>query len=588
MSSRLPVPDDPDVVSFGHPERLAPVAIGAWAGGIASRAAGLHDGPAGLALVVVGAAAALAAGRALPGARRASPVFLFLPLTLLPSIPGWRTLAATLAAFGLAWALDRRVDLDDPARARRVLWGAVALGGVLATGLGVLRLLWLADVQYGQDTAYQANLLANTLRGEFLRSGLLQDLIHRPPLRNDFGAHNSPLQIALLPVYLAWPSAVALIVLRGAILWSAPLLLFRHLAAGAGPRLALHASLALAAQATVLWQSASAFYFVQMSLPFLVLLLAAWERGSLRGAILVLVLLLGVREDLAVVAVALAGVALVQRRRWPWVAAPAALGLAWWVMTTRVVLPAGGGGEGGAVWSALAGVGGTPAGIAAQALRDPMPLLRAVFGPENREMFLDLAGSVGWVGLLSPWALVALPFYGINALVDFSPAKEAFMHYHLLPAPFLILGGVRLLERVARDRRLAGTLGLGLLCAVAVQDLRLLPVEQTARALRPANAGLRRAVREAVGVAASVGAPGAYLPALADRPGLYLSSRLWEYPDARPEVVVWDPDPLRANPLPADRERYRRWADEALAAGDYRLAAELPDGVVVLRRSPRD
>ena len=200
-------------------------------------------------------------------------------------------------------------------------------------------------------------------------------------------------------------------------------------------------------------------------------------------------------------------------------------------------------------------------------------------------MLGDVACALGGVGLLSPLALVALPFAGITALVDFSPAKEVFMHYHLLPVPFVIVGGLRVLERAGRRPALTGTLALGMLCAITAQDVRMLPVSQLSQALRPANAELGRAVRDAVGDAESVGAPGAYLPALAARPELYLASRLWEYANARPEVVVWDPDVFRANPLPPDRDRYLRWPTEAVERGEYRIREELPGGVLVLQRS---
>jgi len=561
------------------------VAVGVWLGGVAARATGLHDSLWALLLVAAGGAAAFAVGRALPRVRSLSPACLFLPLTLLPSIPGWRTLGATLLIFTIACLVDRRAGLDDPARARLVLGIALAVGGVLATAVGLLRLTWLADVEYGQDTAYAANLLWNSLHGEFLRSGLLQDLLNRPPLRNDFGAHNSPLQLLLLPFFWASPSPALLIVLRNLLLWIAPWILFRHLRGDAGARAALYVSLALAVQTTVLWQSVSAFYFVQMCVPLLVMLVAAWERGSLSATLVLVVLLLGFREDLAVVAVALGGVALLQRRRWPWIAVPAALGLAWWVVSTRWVMPAGGAGLGGAVHSTLAAVGGTPAGIVTQALRDPGPLLRTIFREENVAMFANVACALGGVGLLSPLALVALPFAGITALVDFSPAKEVFMHYHLLAVPFVIVGGLRVLQRAGRRSALTASLALGMLAAIAAQDVRMLPVAQLSQALRPANAEIGRAALEAVGQAPSVGAPGAYLPILTQRPSLYLASRLWEYPEARPEMVIWDPDLFRANPLPKERERYLRWPAEAVARGEYRLREELPGGVLVFQRS---
>jgi len=194
--------DDADL-----PSRLGSgplIGIGVWLGGVAARAAQLHDSPWALLLLATGGGAAFFLGRALPRTRNASPLWLFLPLTLLPSIPGWRTLGAALVLFAIGAVVDRRLGLDDPVRARRALAIALLAGGALATAAGLLRVYWLADVHYGQDTAYAANLLWNSLHGEFLRSGLLQELLHRPPLKNDFGAHNSPLQILLLPWFWAW------------------------------------------------------------------------------------------------------------------------------------------------------------------------------------------------------------------------------------------------------------------------------------------------------------------------------------------------------------------------------------------------
>jgi uncharacterized membrane protein len=566
------------------PGRLAAAAVGLWVGGAAARLAGLQGSATAIVLMVGGAGLAWGAGRIHPAARAVPTTFLFLPVTLFPVVPGGWTLLVTVALFGGGVLLDRHLALDDPRRARRLLAGALILGGALTTIAGLLGIYWLGEVRYGQDTAYQANLLWNTLHGRFLRSVVLQELIHAPPLRNDFGAHNSPLQLLLLPFFAVWASPATLLLLRNLALWLAPWLLFRGLETEAGPRAALWGSLAFAVQATILWQSVMAFYFLQMALPLLVLLFLAWHRGSFGRTVLLLVLLLGVREDLAVLAVGLAGVALVQRRRWPWAVTPFLLGLGWWVLSTRLVLPAGGAGAGGAVAATLEEAGGSATGILLGAIRDPGRFLGMLLRPENRQMFLELAGSVGWVGLASPLAVAALPFLGINALVDFAPAKEVFMHYHLLAAAPLVLGAVWLLTRRVQEPGTRAALMLGLACCLGVAAARMLPLAEQARALRPANGELRRAVADALAGETSVGAPGAYLPVLADRPRLYLSSRLWEYPGEPPEVVVWDPDVFRANPLPADRERYLAWP--SAARHRYRLEAELPEGVRVYRRSP--
>jgi uncharacterized membrane protein len=496
-----------------------------------------------------------------------------------------------LVLFAGGLAADRLLRLDDRAVAARTMTICCVAGCALTTAVAALRILWLGDPRYGQDTAYAANILWNTLHGRFLRSELLQDLLHVPPLSSDFGAHNSPLQLLLLPLYAAWPSPLMLIVARNVALWLAPGLLFRHLEPRTGPRPALFVALSLAVQATVLWQSVGAFYFGQLALPVLVLVLAGWERRSLRAALAAIAVALLVREDLALAAFALAVIAALQRRGWGWIAAPAVMGISWWFVSTRIVMPAAGGGAGGAVASTLREVGATPGALAAAALREPGAFIARFASAENLEMLRGLGGSVGWLGLLSPGIIVAAPFEAANALVRFSPAKDVFMHYHLVAVPFLILGAWKWIERAARwmapgDARLAGTFALGLLCAIAAADIRVLPVRETMSALSPAGGTLRRAAEEAVGDASSVAAPGAFLPSLANRPSLYLSTRLDGYPGHPcPDALVYDPDLRRANPLPSDSGRYRRFLGEALSGGYVRVAT-LVDSVVVLRRQP--
>ena len=146
-----------------RPERLAPMAMGVWLGGVAARALRVEGLPATLLLLALGGAVAAAAGRTFPRLRGASPLFLFLPLTLLPSVPGWRTLGATLFIFLLAREANLRLHLDEPRTAGRLLAGLLTAGFLLGTTVALLRIYWLADVRYGQDTAYAANLLRNTL-----------------------------------------------------------------------------------------------------------------------------------------------------------------------------------------------------------------------------------------------------------------------------------------------------------------------------------------------------------------------------------------------------------------------------------------
>ncbi len=368
-----------------------------------------------------------------------------------------------------------------------------------------------------------------------------------------FGDHLSPALVLLAPA--GWLGPEGLIAAQAGLVCLAALPIFVF----AAPRIGDWGALAVAGAYLLFGgvQEALAFDVHEVALaPLPIALAVLWaDRGQWRRATAAVLLLLLVKEDLALLVVAFGAYFAVRGQRHLG-AALALAGAAWFVLALVVVIPAFGAGYGyggaGAPWDGL----GTKLRTGAYVLV-----------------------AFGLVGVRSPVALLALPLLGVRVLSAEPKHWTLEDHYTLTVAPILALAladALRGRGQTPGTRVVAGVVVVAIVLVPAF-PLRGLVVPASYR-VDPAYAGAREVLAR-IPDGASVTATNRLLPQLARRDEIRLLG-------ADPPRTAWvvaataDPDPEGSFPLPgAAAVRARLAALEA-----YEPVAGAPGGVVLLRR----
>jgi uncharacterized membrane protein len=269
------------------------------------------------------------------------------------------------------------------------------------------------------------------------------------PLFSVLGDHISPVIALWAPLYWVHDSPVMLLLAQAVLLAAAALPLAVIARRELGPRAATPVALAYVISWPVV--AAAAFdvheaAFAPLATALLLERLSAWRRGRGRwwqvalGAIAVA----AVKEDMGLLLAGLgAGVALSAVRSRRMVATGAALvvgGLAWTVVATQVLIPAGGG-QADYYWRYDA-LGEGPAQAAVFALTHPLDVVGIAVSPGMKLLLVGslVAVTVG-ACLLSPYVLALVPLLAVRLLADQPSWWSPGYHYDaVLVVPLLVAG----------------------------------------------------------------------------------------------------------------------------------------------------
>lgn len=303
------------------------------------------------------------------------------------------------------------------------------------------------------------------------------------PIKGDgfnlLGDHFHPLLIILGPVYALFPSGLTLLVLQNLLVgWS--VLVITRLAVrqvGRMPGLFLGASYGISwgIQAAVAVQ----FHEVALALPLLALALEAYVEGRLRTAVVAGALLVFVKEDMGLTVFAF-GLVLAWRFRSRYLAGLglAVWGLAWVVLSVRVILPA-------------LNVGGTydysdridVAALLADPVDTVLIMLTAVEKYETLWLLL-LAG--GFLFLRSPLALVMLPTLLWRFVAENPFYWGPAWHYNAVLMPILFIALIDAIRGARRSRwAWLQSYSAAVVPVVSVVALMLLPGQPLAALVKP-------------------------------------------------------------------------------------------------------
>ena len=270
------------------------------------------------------------------------------------------------------------------------------------------------------------------------------------------GDHFSPGLALLAPAWLAWPDGRVLILVQALLLAGSIVVVGLAALRRLGPAGGLMLAAAYAGSFAIAEAVKVEFHAVALAVPLLALAGAAWLRDDIRGVVLWSIPLLAVKEDLGGTVAAVGLVLLLDRRRRHARAGSLLLlgGLAAAALIVLVIVPALG--QGG--YDYLAGFEGSQS-----ATSGTVGLAGLVSGwSEKLPTLLVTFGSVAFLALLSPWALLAAPTLAWRFAGDNPTWWGTEWHYSLVLAPVLAIAAIDGIDRLRASggaARLAGRAG---------------------------------------------------------------------------------------------------------------------------------
>ena len=268
------------------------------------------------------------------------------------------------------------------------------------------------------------------------------------------GTHVDPFLALLTPLWLAWPSPLALGFAQVVAVALGALPVFwlgrRHL--GSEPAAALLA-LGYLAYPWTATSAAASIHPVTFAIPLY--LLAVWFLDSDRVWPFVLCAVLAMSTgELMGLPIAALGIwyALARGKRREG-AAITLLGAAWTVLAIAVVVPRFRGGN-SVYFGFYDEVGGSPAGVVKTLFSDPATVLGALVEGNDFAYLVWLGLPLLFLFVLSPWlAAVALPQLLANGLSDFRSMTDPRYHSVAAVIPFLIAATVFGIAKIGVPRR---------------------------------------------------------------------------------------------------------------------------------------
>jgi len=312
-------------------------------------------------------------------------------------------------------------------------------------GVGLAVYVLAAATQYlsfhtfSHDLSIFDESLYNTVRGNFLYSSVLG--------RNFFSQHFSPTLLLLLPLYMAGAKTVVLVVVHPVILWAAVLVL-RDAAKACNltPEVQNLVCLVYLCHPIAV-HTLSYVFHIEALLPLLVFSAwAAYRRNRLTLFWLVLVLMLGIKEDVGIYVAGLGLYILLGRRRPVLGALVCVAGIAWTWMAVSVALPAFGGSDGQYAFLSRWGQWGDSIfGVVWGWITHPLAFALCLVNTRIVKylaclVFLPLVGRWTWLLIAGPWI--------VNATSAMEIQSRLGLYYGI---PFLAFGLVASIEVLRGD-----------------------------------------------------------------------------------------------------------------------------------------
>jgi len=485
--------------------------------------------------------------------------------------------AAPMHLLRACWsAIDRH--------ATAILWGTIILYMVAFAILSSLKLAWLRQ---GFDMAGNEQVIWNTLHGRPFRTSIFAFMQY------DFDDGPVLLELPLALLYGIYQSPYTLLVLQtlalGLAAW--PIyLLGRDTLAARWQALAL--ALIYLLHPTTQHINMYEFQLRSFMIPFAVGALLFLRRGQLVPYLLCLFLMLCTKTEAGFALVAFGLYALILRRAWPFAVLPLVLGPLWVVVALGVIVPRVSEGDFITQIYSYGVLGSSVSDVIWTGLTNPLLVIQTIATPPKLSFVASLLGLQGFLALLSPMAILALPILMMNLIAPNPVQFSLNYQYPALIYPFLIVaaadGLVRLASWIGRTpqaRKLIVSIGMALLLVIAIGAnvyLNNVVLGLAHNHEPPQRVADAQAIITQVPPDAALAASSFLAPHLAQRQQLYFFPGNKSYPlryvEERAAYLVADRRPPSGN-----REERELLADY-LRRPDWELIAQQGDFVLLRRR----
>ncbi len=332
---------------------------------------------------------------------------------------------------------------------------------VLFSTLAVLRFLSFTTgdiyINASFDLGHYDQILWNSLRGRLFENSFI------PDAPNFLGKTFTPLLLAFIPLYAIWSDPIVLLIVQTLALTVAGFPIYWF----ARQRLPRIAALAIAAayflSPAVQSVNINEFHEIALAAPILAFLMFFLLRGHQRGMLACLVLALMLKEELALVTIALGLFIALFRKNVRWGVALAGFGAVWAFAVLQWVIPFFQTGEAGSSFYYF-GRGVVAGGAARYAylgrslpevvltiLTQPQIVLANVVLPEKMAYVLHLLVPLVFLPMVgAEFLLLTLPTFGYTLLSTFPPQYSIHFSYSPPLIPFLFFGAIAGWARLAR------------------------------------------------------------------------------------------------------------------------------------------
>jgi uncharacterized membrane protein len=471
---------------------------------------------------------------------------------------------------------------DDPTSAaerRIVLALAIAQGALLAV-LGLAR--WKSFHNETFDLAFYTRMAWGLTHSDFW-----EPIVNGPI----YGLHLSPVLVPLGWLGSLFGTAPVLLIAQSLAIAGASIPISKIGARHLGPAGAIAGAIAWLFHPNLGHVGGYEFHPGTLSVLGLAWMVYAIDRGSMRAFALASLFVLTCREDLAL-AVALASILFVIRNKEKRLGAAIVGGaaVAYACFFLFVVHPAYAPAQ-GSLQLHFGRFGNSTSEVAIYLLTHPLELAQHLATRERLLYLPMILAPFAFLPLLKPsWLLPALPILAVNLVSDWPTAQDLDVHYLTPALPFLAAAALEGSSRIARRAPAFALIAIVAPVIVAHGVLGGTPLSLDFEANRfraDENSAAARAIVTAIPPDASVQAPDALLPHLAERPALAriaTAERGMDYvvlDVSHRQRFAADEDLLRTTEEPF----VRAW----LAREDHRLVAGAGDFLLLERGSgPRE
>lgn len=294
---------------------------------------------------------------------------------------------------------------------------------------------------------------------------------------NHFGDHNSPMLALLVPFSYLVPVPYVLFFFTVLAVSSSSVGIYLIAAEVLESEiLALSLSLCYLAVPAFVNLAYQSFHEINLVLPFLTFAFYFFIREKFYPFLAMFVLALLVKEDVAITLFMFAPYALLKRRSMRWVITPAAVSVAWFLLSVRVVIPFFNKSHGyGVGLGYFSNLGNSLSDIVINTFTKPDKTLQILLQPNNLIYLMALLVPVGlFLPFASVESLFAVPSVVFNLLANSGRFKymtytiggsifNVPRHMSLLATVFLFIGaiyGIRRIGRAFGEDRLKAALGV--------------------------------------------------------------------------------------------------------------------------------